>query len=786
VSGSAVLLPDGLRAEFRATEPLAPSTEYVLSVPTDVADLAGETLEQPVLVAFTTGSTLALASVFTEEAALVTAPSNGALRAFNMYAELRDDGSVTGYFSIFYPETGARTAGRVTCFTIVDRTWAWVGGVAEDASNPSRIGIEYAWRTADNGPLGGTVPDQLSLAQLLDSTIPGSTAQEWCASTPLQPPGYSSDLVMYNLLSGGIVVTGATVAPPPPPPPAAGVSLIAYFAGPGGIQVIPADGSTGWPLTSARDFNPAWSPDGTRLAFQSDRAQQGNWDIWVINWDRSGLTRLTSGPERDYYPAWSPDGTKIAFARNGSIHLMNVDGSGVTQLSSGPSDRHPTWSPDGSRIAFGGSPGPIWVIKADGSGLTQLTPAGSRDFDPAWSPDGTRIAFGRVLGEAPNSGLHVMNADGSGLRRLTLGINGAPSWSPDGTRLVYELFGMNVINVDGTGITRLGTGFNPVWSPVGTVPPAPVPFRSVQMAGGDGQSAAAGTTLAQPLSVRVVRDDGTPEPGVRIRWNVWTGGQAVSPTLTGAIGSTTDASGIASVQLTLGGSPGQVRVRAALTDGSARAGEVVFTATAEPGTAVTLCCDGFPLGLVNSTLEYLVYARDGRGNGVTGVPITWTVTSGGGSLTPTQDTTAFIGTDRREAYSHAVHTLGPNEGTTTVTATAPTLSGAPQVTFMARVVTAIVHVPNYERDQYYAGDPFVPDSVAVPSGRTVAWIWEGNSEDSPDHNVTFEDGPSSPTQGHHGDPFFRTFGGSPRTIRYRCTLHSTSFTQGEVGVVIVR
>jgi plastocyanin len=158
------------------------------------------------------------------------------------------------------------------------------------------------------------------------------------------------------------------------------------------------------------------------------------------------------------------------------------------------------------------------------------------------------------------------------------------------------------------------------------------------------------------------------------------------------------------------------------------------------------------------------------------------VASGGGSITPAQDTTAFIGTYQGAAYSHAVHTLGPNDGTAVVTATAPTMPGAPQVTFIARAVTAVVQVPDY------AGDPFVPDSVAVPSGKTVAWTWEG-SEDSPEHNVTFEDDPtqptSSPTQGHHGDPF-RTFGGSPRTIRYRCTLHSTSFTEGEVGVVIVQ
>ena len=572
VSGRSTVTADGLRAVFQPDDLLASNADYVLSIPTDVADLSGERVQQPVTVEFTTGNTVALASVVTEEAALVMNPLNGALRAFNMSAIMDSGREVTGYFSIFYPEVGTGASGRVTCFTIVDGTAAWVGGIVEASNDPSRVGVEYMWRVADNGQRGGPVADRLSLAHYDPDRPPGDAAQ-YCATTPIVDQ-------LFDLVGGDIVVSGVTVAPPPPPPPSAGVSQIAYWID--GILIQPADRSPGWPLTAARnDRNPAWSPDARKLAFHSDRAQPGNWDIWVINGDLTGLTRLTTTPERDEYPAWSPDGTKIAFARNGFIYVMNGDGSGVAQLSSGPSHRHPTWSPDGTHIAFSGSPGPIWVINADGSGLTQLTPAGSQDFDPAWSPDGTKIAFGRGLGEPPNSGLHVMNADGSGLTRLTLGINGAPSWSPDSRRILYEWFGMTFVMADGSGMTRFFSGFDPVWSPLGTMPPEPAPFRSVEMVSGDGQAAPVGTTLPQALSVRVVHDDGTPQPGVTIRWNKW--GSSAGPGSVLSLGTAiTDSDGVASVQLTFGSTPGQVRVRAALVDGTARTAEVVFTATAVP------------------------------------------------------------------------------------------------------------------------------------------------------------------------------------------------------------
>ena len=202
-----------------------------------------------------------------------------------------------------------------------------------------------------------------------------------------------------------------------------------------------------------------WSPDGRKVVFNSFWGGVPKRDIYVIDVDGTGLTKLTQDPDPlvpidDIRPDWSPDGSRIAFqsnrsviedpvtgskSRNHDIFLMNPDGTGVVQLTShAATDAAPEWSPDGKRIAFQSNRGgndDIWVMEADGSGLVQLTNNAVRDAKPSWSPDGKRIAFHRdvaYLGEV-HAELFTMNVDGSDVRMLSVpsfeGFHGFPSWS---------------------------------------------------------------------------------------------------------------------------------------------------------------------------------------------------------------------------------------------------------------------------------------------------------------------------------------------------------------------
>ena len=170
----------------------------------------------------------------------------------------------------------------------------------------------------------------------------------------------------------------------------------------GQIYVMDADGSQQRNLTRGRglDYSPAWSPDGTRIAFGSVRA--GKATIWVMRPDGSGRRRLS----RVYgeYPAWSPDGRKIAFdhitpgVNNWDIWVMNADRSEARPLiASEASEQAPAWSPDGGTIAYQsdrGAPGNynrIWLTRSDGSGQHLLTrELGER---PAWSKSGGYVLF---------------------------------------------------------------------------------------------------------------------------------------------------------------------------------------------------------------------------------------------------------------------------------------------------------------------------------------------------------------------------------------------------------
>lgn len=202
----------------------------------------------------------------------------------------------------------------------------------------------------------------------------------------------------------------------------------------------------------AQDTHPRLNRSADQIVFVSNRDR--NTEIYRMDSNGAGQTRLTFAKAEDTQPIWSPDGQRIGFASrrdgNWNIYVMSADGSNPQPLTSDPAnDIMPSWSPDGRTIAWvraGTTSGAIWLMNADGSNARAITGQLTYLQHPSWSPDGSRLAFDYDRDGDGFNDLALINPDGSGMRPVAVTENyigpgqrgdlAVGGWSPEGDRLL--------------------------------------------------------------------------------------------------------------------------------------------------------------------------------------------------------------------------------------------------------------------------------------------------------------------------------------------------------------
>ena len=260
-------------------------------------------------------------------------------------------------------------------------------------------------------------------------------------------------------------------------------------------------------LTIAAPARAEFPGENGRITFMRADAA-GAWQVWVANRDLSAAARITTGPANNGWPVWSPNGRRIAFDSDvadpdlsddvliNDVLVMRPDGSGVTNLTGGQGFAgDAAWSPDGSRIAFEADrpgrrgPAEIWTMRADGSHrerVTTLPADAANDFAPRFSPDGSRLVFTRYRGvdESETAAVFTIRTNGRSERQLTpFSLHaGDADWSPDGRHLVFEAYpqpfsrgdvyvvganGRHLVNLTHNVASDPAGSADPVWAPDG-------------------------------------------------------------------------------------------------------------------------------------------------------------------------------------------------------------------------------------------------------------------------------------------------------------------------------
>jgi len=289
----------------------------------------------------------------------------------------------------------------------------------------------------------------------------------------------------------------------------------------------------------------------------------------------------------------------------------------------------------------------------------------------------------------------------------------------------------------------------------------------IQLNGGNNQTDTVLATLGTPLSVLVREQNNNPVQGVMV---VWTAPGNAKVDGSGTVTVATDATGVATVTYTLGSTAGTQAPTAAVTGlvGS----PVSFAIAAGAGDAVSLALNAGDnqCGQPSSPLAipHSVIVKDQHGNPKAGVVVDWAVGEGGGSVNPAQSTTDANG------VAGTTRTVGAGTGTYTDTAK---VSGIGALPFTATVSATVVNVT-------VNNNSFTTQDVSVPKCGTVRWTWGAGAVT---HNVTFEDAVLGGGSGNQNTGSFeKVFNVAVGTYRYRCTIHSGSFTAGMVGTVTVQ